>query len=144
MRGFPDSLPSIILWRVISPHHVIILYIEAFQIGQCSRIKCCPEQLPVPSSDWSHWFDRIFDLNILWLPIYFRWIFSVCIELCPRKDMCGCILIKMLNSPLIVNVDILCKVGKCLFSVLRVYNWVDFCAHIFESQFVVVRLLGWI
>ena len=57
--------------------------------------------------------------------------------------MCGCILIKMLNSPLIVNIDILCKVGKCcLFGVLRVDNWVDFCAHMFESQFVVVRLLG--
>ena len=56
--------------------------------------------------------------------------------------MSGCILIEMLNSPLIVNVDIFCKVDKCLFNVLRVDNWVDFCAHMFESQFVVVRLLG--
>ena len=67
---------------------------------------------------------------------------SVCIELCPREDMCGCTLIEMLNSPLIVNVYILCKVVQCLFAVLRVHNWVNICAHMLESQFVVVRLLG--
>ena len=143
MRSFPDPLPFIILRRVISPHHVIILYIEAFQIGQCSWIKCGPEQLPITASHWSHWFDRILYLNIFCLPLYFLWIVSVRIELCPREDMCGCTLIEMLNSPLIVNVDILCKVAQCcLFAVLRMHNWVYFWAHMLESQFVVVRLLG--
>ena len=142
MRSFPDALPFIILWRVISPHHIIILYIEAFQIRQRSRIECGPEQLSVPASHWSHWFDRILDLNILLLPLIFIWIVSVCIELCPREDMSGCTLIEMLNSPLIVNVYILCKVAQCFFAVLRVHNWVNICAHMLESKFVVIRLLG--
>ena len=143
MRSFSDAHSSIILWRVISPHHVIILYIKAFQIRQCSRIKCSPEQLSIRATHGSHWFDRILDLNYLCLPTYFRWVISIGIELCPRKNMWGCTLIKVLNSPLIVYVDILCKVAKCcLFGVLRIYNRVYLCTHVLESQLVVVGLLG--
>jgi hypothetical protein len=56
--------------------------------------------------------------------------------------MCGCTLIEILNSPLIVNVDVFCKVVQCFFAVLRVHNRVNICAHMLESKFVVIRLLG--
>jgi hypothetical protein len=56
--------------------------------------------------------------------------------------MSGCTLIEMFNSPLIVNVDVLSKVVQCFFAVLRVHNWVNICAHMLESKFVVVSLLG--